>query len=62
MLQKNPGLTQSVVETILESSAIPMAPGCATVAVPGGSEQQCWGSDATGHGITTAAVALKATK
>jgi subtilisin family serine protease len=61
MLQKNSGLTQSVAETILESSAIPMAPGCATVAVPGGTEQQCWGSDATGHGLTAASVALAAT-
>jgi subtilisin family serine protease len=61
MLQKNSGLSQSVAETILESSAIAMSPGCATVAVPGTTVQQCWGSDATGHGLTTARVALAAT-
>lgn len=62
MLQKKPTLTPSVVETILESSAIRMAAGCATVAEPGTSVEQCWGSDATGNGIITAKVALAATK
>jgi subtilisin family serine protease len=62
MLQKRPTLTASVVETILESSAISMAAGCAKVAEPGTTVEQCWGSDATGHGLTTAKVALAATK
>ena len=62
MLQKRPTLTASVVETILENSAINMSSGCATVAEPGTTVKQCWGSDATGHGLTTAKVALAATK
>jgi subtilisin family serine protease len=61
MLQKQPQLTPADVETILEASALPMAPGCATVAEPGTTSQVCWGADATGHGIATADAALQAT-
>lgn len=61
MLQKQPLLRPSDVETILEASAVPMAPGCATVAVPTGTESTCWGANATGHGIATADAALAAT-
>lgn len=61
MLQKQPLLRPDEVETILEASAVHMAPGCATVAVPAGNETTCWGANATGHGITTASAALAAT-
>ena len=34
MLQKNPGLTASEIEEILESTALPLAPGCRIVTFP----------------------------
>jgi serine protease AprX len=34
MLQKNPGLTASQIEDILEDSALPLAPGCRDVTFP----------------------------
>ncbi len=58
MLQKNPSLTAAQAETILESTATPLPPGCRTVAIDG---QVCWGSDATGAGLLDADAALKAT-
>ena len=58
MLQKNPGLSAAQAETILENTAVPMAPGCATVAADGST---CWASDATGHGLLDASAALAAT-
>ena len=58
MTQKNPALTAAQAEQILEDSAIPVAPGCAKVAVPGAIEEHCWSSDATGHGLATADAAL----
>jgi subtilisin family serine protease len=62
MLQKNPSLNAAEVEAILENSAIPIAPGCRTVSTPtGGTSTVCWGADATGAGLTTAAAALAAT-
>jgi subtilisin family serine protease len=62
MAQKNPKLTQSQAETILESTAIPLLPGCRTVAQPSGPPQKfCWGADASGAGLATADAALGAT-
>jgi len=62
MAQKYPALTAPQAETILESSAIPLAPGCRTVSTPYGyTKQFCWGSDATGAGLATADAALAAT-
>ena len=62
MMQKNSSLTQAQVENILEASAVPLAPGCRTVAQPSGPAQQfCWGADATGSGLATADAALAAT-
>jgi subtilisin family serine protease len=58
MLQKNPSLTASQAESILEGSATALPAGCRTVAVDG---QVCWGSDATGAGLLNADAALAAT-
>jgi subtilisin family serine protease len=61
MMQKNPSLTQEDVEGILESTAIPMDAGCRNVNVPGGTQEICWGTNATGAGLTTADAALDGT-
>lgn len=62
MAQKNPALTQADVESILESSATPLAAGCRDVRGPTGVvEEICWGADATGAGLATADAALAAT-
>jgi subtilisin family serine protease len=63
MAQKNPGLTQSQVEGILESTAIALPAGCRMVIDPnvGSQVEVCWGADATGSGLTTADAALAAT-
>ncbi len=62
MAQKNPGLTASQAETILEATAIPMAPGSLDVLNPvGGTDTFSWGADATGSGLVDAAAALAAT-
>ena len=62
MLQKNPTLQQADVEDILETAALPMGAGCAMLSQPSGPAQEtCWGTDATGSGIITAANALNAT-
>jgi len=62
MMQKNPSLTQAMVESILESAAKPMAAGCVSVAGPGGAtESTCWGTDAVGSGFITADAALSFT-
>lgn len=61
MAQKNPALGAAQAESILETTAIAMAAGCVTVAEPGTTVQQCWGSDATGHGLATADAALAGT-
>jgi len=63
MMQKNPALTQGMVETLLEGAAKPMGAGCATVNNPGGATTSttCWGADATGSGFITADAALAVT-
>jgi len=59
MLQKNPTLLQADVEDILETAALPMGEGCALLSQPSGpAEETCWGEDATGEGLITAANAL----
>lgn len=60
MLEANPALTASEAESILESTALPIGPGCRDVAEPTGTTSEfCWGADATGAGLllTDAAVA-----
>ena len=62
MAQKNPALTAPHAESILEGSAIYLAPGCRTVNRPSGPPvDHCWGADATGAGLATADAALAAT-
>lgn len=62
MMQKNPALTQGMVETLLEGAAKPMGAGCATVNNPGGATATtCWNADATGAGFITADAALAVT-
>ncbi len=58
MAQKDPDLTASQAEGILEGSAKPLPPGCRSVIVAG---TVCWGADATGAGLVTADAALAAT-
>ena len=62
MCQKKPSLTATAAESILKATAIQLPAGSRTVAVPGGTEVQSWGSDATGAGLVTADAALKGTK
>lgn len=62
MMQKNAGLTQADVESILETSAIYLPPDCRTVNTPYGyAETFCWGAEATGAGLATADGALSIT-
>ncbi|MGH8482023.1 MAG: S8 family serine peptidase, partial [Nevskiaceae bacterium] len=63
MMQKNPALTQGMVETLMEGAAIPMGAACATVNNPGGATTSttCWDVDATGAGFITADAALAVT-
>lgn len=56
MLQKNSGLVAGEAESILEGSAIYLAPGCRFV----DSGNVCWEADATGAGLATADAALDA--
>jgi len=59
MAQKNPGLTAPVAESVLEGSALDLAPGCRDIYNSGGSTVLvCWGADATGAGLATADAAL----
>ena len=58
MVQKDPSLTPADVETILESTAIPLATGCRPVSSPYGPQTFCWDADATGAGLATADAAL----
>jgi subtilisin family serine protease len=61
MLQKNATLTAGQAESILESSALYLAPGCRDVYSPSGTQvRYCWGADATGQGLATADAALAA--
>ncbi len=62
MVQKNPNLTASEAETILEDTAIDIAPGTRYVYNPDGSVAvYSWETDATGSGLVTADAALAAT-
>jgi subtilisin family serine protease len=61
MAQKKSTLTAIQAEGILQDVALNMAAGCAKVAEPGATVEQCWEGDATGHGLVTATAALKAT-
>jgi len=62
MAQKAPGLTATQAEVILESTAIPLAPGCRSVTQPTGvAEMVCWEATATGSGLAVADAALAAT-
>jgi subtilisin family serine protease len=62
LAQKYPGLGQLQAESILEGSAIYLAPGCRTVyESSGASVEMCWGEDATGAGLATADAALNYT-
>lgn len=58
MLQKNPSLSASDAESILENTATKMPAGCNNVFDQG---KVCWGSDATGHGLLNADLAIAAT-
>jgi subtilisin family serine protease len=59
MAQKNASLDAAAAETILEGSAIYLAPDCRTVYGPSGaSTQVCWGANGTGAGLATADKAL----
>lgn len=61
MAQKDSDLTAAQAEAALESSAIPMPPGCRIVQGPSGpAVNTCWGADATGAGLATADAALTA--
>lgn len=63
MPQKNPTLSQTRVEAILEGAAIPIPPGSRQIIDPDvGSITVSWGADATGRGLITADGALKATQ
>ena len=66
MAQKRPQLTQAEAECILKQTAVPIGPGCRTVAEPidvftGFSVTYCWGGNATGAGLVDAQAALAAT-
>lgn len=61
MVQKDPTLTASEAEGILESAAIALPAGCRDIVDPNaGPTQICWGDDATGAGLITADAALAA--
>ena len=53
MVQKNPGLVQAQVETILKATAIPIPPGFGGSLMTGFCSQ-VWGPDATGAGLVQA--------
>jgi subtilisin family serine protease len=62
MAEKDPALTAPQAESILEGSAIALAPGCRLVNQPSGPPvNYCWDLDATGAGLATADAALDAT-
>ncbi|HET7563463.1 MAG TPA: S8 family serine peptidase, partial [Gemmatimonadaceae bacterium] len=59
MAQKQPSLTASEAEDILERTAVPLPPGSRTIRNPDGtSSVVTWGADATGAGLATANAAL----
>ena len=59
MLQKNPALTSVEIESILESTALPLPAGCR--AVRDVAAPVCWTAEAAGAGLVTADAALAAT-
>jgi len=63
MLEKNPNLTQSQVESILKSTALPIPPGFGgDIRITGDFEDlQIWADDATGAGLIQADEAVNAT-
>lgn len=63
MLEKDATLTAQQAESILESTAVPLPPGCRSVydVFAGDFTDVCWDSDATGSGLLDAAAALTAT-
>jgi len=62
MAQKNPALTATHAESILESTAIPLPPGSRTILTPWGTlENPSWGADVAGSGLVDADLALAAT-
>jgi subtilisin family serine protease len=62
MAQKYPALAAEQAEDILETSAIPLAPGSRDIYNPDGTTSTVtWGADATGAGLATADAALAAT-
>jgi subtilisin family serine protease len=62
MKQKNASLNQPQVESILQTSAIPLPPGCRNIVDPNaGPTTICWSVDAAGSGLATANAALAAT-
>ncbi len=62
MAQKDPSLTAPDAETILETTAIPLAAGCRTITKPNlTTTEVCWDTDATGAGLATADAALALT-
>jgi subtilisin family serine protease len=62
MVQKNPSLSATQAESILEGSAIYIAPGSRDVLWPDGTTHIAdWGADATGAGLVDAIAALDAT-
>lgn len=62
LAEKDPAITAPQAEQVLESTALPLAPGCRSVLASfgGPTVQYCWGSDATGAGIVRADQALAA--
>jgi hypothetical protein len=63
MLQKNPTLTQTEVEYLMKSTALPLAPGSLEVwdlSPTQGWYTYSWGSDATGSGLIQADAAVAA--
>jgi subtilisin family serine protease len=59
MKQKNGSLNQPQIESILETTAIPLPPGCRNVVDPNvGPTTFCWAIDAAGAGLATADAAL----
>jgi subtilisin family serine protease len=62
LLQKNPTLGQTSIETILKSTALNLGTGCRAVKGPSGTTtNECWGADATGSGLIQADAAIAAT-
>ena len=62
MAEKDAALTAPLAESILESTAIPLAAGSRTILTPSGATTTVsWGANATGAGLATADAALAGT-